>query len=212
MSKADFALLQKQLAARSVREKTTTTTTTMTNTMTTTTRPASMSGPRGTITSQTLFGGGNQTAAAMTGPFGSISTQQSPQLLPALSSSPKPAPTKAAAAPTGSHGDAVDSELIKSLSTKVLNTKTGFRRKVQAKLKKKNTAFDSTPNLLSLKEDTVYMPKGERVDPNRKDGITLSQLYSFKKVNRTAKICLSLVAVLIDTFPLFEGGHVGAGI
>jgi len=192
MSKADMALLQKQLAARSVRE------------MVGTTRPSSsMSGTRGGGgfgggasshgSSPTLFGGNNNQTAA-----GSTSA------LPALISSPKqsmpsPMPVASASASasasvatlsatntttTGASHGAVDEELVDNLSTKILNTKTGFRRKVQAKLqkKKKNPAFDSTPQLLSLKEDTVYMPKGERIDPNRKDGITLSQLYSFKKV------------------------------
>jgi len=186
MSKADMALLQKQLAARSVRE------------MVGTTRPSSsMSGTRGGFgggasshgSSPTLFGGNNnQTAAGSTSALPALISspkQSMPSPMPVASASASVATFSATNATTtgASHG-AVDEELVENLSTKILNTKTGFRRKVQAKLqkKKKNPAFDSTPQLLSLKEDTVYMPKGERVDPNRKDGITLSQLYSFKKV------------------------------
>lgn len=50
----------------------------------------------------------------------------------------------------------IDQELINTLSTKPIS----LRRKVQAKLKKKNPAFDSQPDLLSLKPDASYMKKG----------------------------------------------------
>ena len=127
--------------------------------------------------------------------------------LPSITSSPSPSSSSQS---PQKHSTMIDQELIATLSTKPIS----LRRKMQMK-RKKNPAFDSQPDLLSLKPDTSYMKKGEKIDPTRHDGMTLSELYHFKKNDawknvrvdtvqylHTSSISLTYYASNLPTSPL----------